>query len=271
MSDVFTANAEEFEEQDPQEKTEKAGKKQEPEEPDFEIEIEDTVVDTAKPGTDQTVEYRFPETDDVPEVLRGKSAKDVPGLFATMQQLTNNALQAAQRANAQPQPVESKAQEEISFTEDDFGVGADPDKFQQKLNKKLEEFAQAKMQPFVISQLIQSSQMAHNQAKSLPYWDLFGPHIEQFMGQQRVDVTSQYGNWEALHDRMVRENMPHVMQFEQQKRAKPAPGFSETNKGTDNQNGGAKNNKRKVKVTREQAAIADAMGVPVASIVPFID
>jgi hypothetical protein len=269
-SDVFTASADDFIDETVDETQDK--KKEEDKGPEFEIEIEDTTEQQRNTAAkNETTDYRFGDGDDVPEVLRGKSAAEVPGLIASMQQLTSRALAELQNRNqVQSQPVQDRGKDvDVSFSEDDFGVGADPEKFQEKLNQRLEQFAQQKMQPFVISQMVQSSQMAHQQAKSnLPYWELFGPQIEEYMGQQRVDVTSQYGNWAAVHDRLVTMNMPKVMEHEQKKRAKPEPGFSETRNTV--QNGGDKGKKR-VKISREQADIAAAMGVPVESIVPFLD
>jgi hypothetical protein len=269
MSDIFTASADDFADE-----TEEAGgkKKEEEKEPEFDIEIEDTTEQQRTASTTTDNEFRFGDGDDVPPVLRGKKASEVTDIVASMEQLTRRALAATQQ-QAQPntqQYQERNEKDEVTFSEDDFGVGADPQAFQSKLNKKLEDFAQQKMQPFVISQLVQSSQMAHQQAKSnLPYWELFGSQIEEYMGNQRVDVTSQFGNWAAVHDRLVTMNMPKVMEHEEKKRTKPQPGFSETRNTTQN-NGGDKN-KRKVKVSRSQADAAAAMGVPVEAIVQFLD
>lgn len=278
---LFTAddfeNEEELVDDQQPEKGDKPASK--PRKDDVEIIVEDDDTGGEQPGTVDN-QPRFPNDETVHESLRGKSLAEAAELFTGLRTIASNALTQAQQIQQQYQnqnqpPAGRQPSNEDSdlfgFTDEDFGVGADPKAFGKKLEAKLNEFAEAKLHPYQISQMHTQSVINQQNAASLPYWELFGNDIIAAAQQLPVNVTASPATWQALHDRFVAMNIDKVHAHIQAKAAKPKPGFTEISNGASAQEGGDRpGGKRQVKVTRAQLDMAKALGVDPKQLVNFI-
>jgi hypothetical protein len=200
------------------------------------------------------------EGDNIPPQLRGRKVSDLVGMLQTLSDARNftPAPQPGTGPAVQPQP---RPEEQFQFTEDDFGVTADPQKFQHKLLGLMNAFAEQKLQPFQHSQLTMASMVAQqNAARTLPYYDLFKEEIEGAMYKQPINVTSNPYSWQAVHDAVVRQNIPRVTEYESRKKPpKPIPGTAEMGNGSTDS---ATNNGRpRARISEEELRYCNSMGV----------
>jgi hypothetical protein len=219
-----------------------------------------------------TNEVRFPDDDSVAAPLRGKTLVEAAELFDGLRTLASNAIQQAQTNGHTQQQQQPPVEEEFTFgfTEDDLGVGVDPKAFEKKLIDKLDQFSQAKLRPYAISQMAAASQFANQQAaRTLPYWELFGAQIEQVAAGLPVNLTAQTATWEAIHDRLVRDNIDKVVEYKTRKASKPNPGFVENTNGASAQKGGGTGRKTAT-ISRQQMDMANALGVDPKDVLPFL-
>lgn len=250
----------------PQKEVASPSKDEDDEEIEFVVEGEEQETSVPSPTND----VRFPDDDTVAAPLRGKTLAEAAELFEGLRTLASNALQHAQTQAGQMQQPPAEEEFTFGFTEEELGVGVDPKAFERKLIEKMEQFSQAKLRPYAISQLAAASQFANQQAsRTLPYWELFGTQIEQIASNLPVNVTAQLANWEAIHDRLVRDNIDKVTAFRSQKAAKPNPGFVENTNGASAQKGGGTGRKT-TRISKQQMDMATALGVDPKDLVPFL-
>lgn len=191
--------------------------------------------------------------DDVPEHLRGKSVSDLINALNAATNIQRNMPQPVQHAAPPPPP-----RPQVMFTEDDFGVTADPNKFQLKLNQFVQNALTDAVGPVHVQNMATQAQlMAQNARHTLPYYDLFKNEIEGIMAQQPVNVTANPASWQMVHDRFVRENIQRVIRHETTKQPpKPQPGRAETAG-----NAPATNVPQRVQMTEQELRVAQATGV----------
>ena len=202
------------------------------------------------------------EGDWVPENLRGKSMREALGLFTTLQTIATNALNT--RPVATPEPVQpAPTNEDLSFTEDDFSYGADPNRFNEKLNRLVER----KTQPFVSSLLTMAARDAEATASRLPYYSLFSEQIKSTMAQASPEYRANPAVWEYVHNQFAMANREKVVEHEIAKRTaaappdKPAPGFSETSSASVGAPNGKTNGKKQYKLTKQEMDYCRGAGI----------
>lgn len=198
------------------------------------------------------------EGENVPANLRGRRVSDLASALAALESLPRT--QPQQQPMYQPQPAQQPP--EVQFTEEDFGVTADPAKFQQKLQQMMGQYAEQRLAPLQLQTLAtQSILMGQNARTSLKYYDLFRDEIENDARQQPINVTANPMYWQSVHDRLVRENITKVIQHEQSKTPpKPQPGQAERSNGSSAQTVNT-SQPGKPQLTTEELRLCQATGV----------
>lgn len=204
------------------------------------------------PPTDDNKDFRYPDTDDIPEMLRGKTYKEAATLFNTLHgtsRLMAQQLETARTATPAPTPEPQKP----LFEENEFVTG-DP----KSIEAKLETFFQQKAAPFVqdLYRVASLNTMAFVESNKtmFPHYDRFKGEILQELAPVPINETADPRRWKQAYDAVVGRHTNELAR--EISSIKPEPPVTE-------RGGGNQNNKQvSDELTPEQAAVADGLGVP---------
>lgn len=202
--------------------------------------------------------FRF-DGDDVPEELRGQTARELLNNFNTLRNYGRQLVQQMQtlqasQGNGGGQTQSTPKQEEVSFTEDDFGIGADPQRFAQKLD----QFLSQKTQPFLVSIYQQQAQNAMQSVATnkemFPYYNDYKDEILQAASQLPINQAADLRSWKFIHDQVVAR---HVDEIARKRASQPRPKPQHSERGA----GGQAKNKKGGDLSAEEKALARIFGV----------
>jgi NADH dehydrogenase/NADH:ubiquinone oxidoreductase subunit G len=219
------------------------------------------------------VEFVYPETEDIPEVLRGKSPQEAARMFSTLQQAASGmamqvrAMQEARAAQeqallAQQQAVQLQSQsQDVSGGEggDEEGVKASD------VDRRLDALLAEKAGPFV-EQMFRNQAVAALQMASerLPYFGVLQQEIIAEAQKYTVDQLANPQAWKVLHDMVAARHVDELaemkareMQAGDNRRGGLPPASAPGRAG----GGGGSGKTRKVQLSAEEKAMADGLGI----------
>lgn len=212
-----------------------------------------------KQSAPEPQEYVYPDTDDVPEPLRGKKANEVVGLYKalqtgaqTMAQTINTLRSTPAPAAAPPAPVNN----EPIFGKDDF---IDP--HASNVEDKIKSLFARTAAPLMIDVYRQNTATSIQLAEqSLPHFKRFKQEIFAEVGNTPISQTANLDYWRDTYDKVVGRHADELgREAANQSRIKETP---PSERGTGRSGGGdVIQRNAATEMTAEDKQMADALGV----------
>lgn len=230
------------------------------------------VVPEPSPSTRARISELEIDDSDLPEDLRGK-IKTGKDLLAHYERTRDFARDLYSKIGTQPAAEPKEPEPEPTgplFTEDDLGIGADPSKVEEKLNRLVNE----RVQPFIISSMQNASE---THAKNLlsneqefPYAKRFAKEILGAAAQMDVSQTAKPETWKNLYNYVVGANHSVIVEELRKSNPPPKPQAPASERG-DNGSKSSRTSKgndadfearvKNAKLAPEQKMVAESMGI----------
>lgn len=207
------------------------------------IEDEDVDEEVVKPAAQPDF-----DTNQLPEVFRGKSPQEIAGLWNEMERaskiLASRLQQVNQQQQQQPEPPPKISSQDLLDGDDNF-------------NDKLERFFAHKARPFIEQSLRTTATQQHELAfKRYPHLVDYRDEVNQLASGLTIEQAAQPAAWDYIASQVTMRHMDEIATKRQEaSRRKPPPPDAVVGDGKRRAAGGS------VQLTKEQKAVAKALGV----------
>lgn len=218
---------------------------------DDEEEEDDTDVTAEAEDEEDAPQAAFLDGDDVPEALRGKSRAEVLAYIQEMQNVTSQFANVfAQTQQQRPPAPVPEEEEDVTLSNDDL---LEADALTEKINKLIE----AKNKPYLQSVANMTAQQNYKNAfERFPYLADYKDEFAGMASQLTVEAMANPQTAEILAGRVLQNHLDEITKKRTARGGKPRPPDTPGTQGKP-----APPGKGKVRLTREEKRVADALGV----------